>query len=111
MPQVPLHYFETPPIPAPVYYVTTAYFIFLFLFVFLRIIVFNFALKNIKRQLSIGYDISLFFFTSLWLFFLYIQDFIYYGYDSPTLILAGTAYIASILDFIYNYTLYKKYKL
>ena len=98
------------PIPAPVYYVTADYLIFLLLFVFLRVIAFNFTLKNIKRPLSMGYDIVLFIFTTVWLIFLYTQDYIYYSYDSPTLLLAGTAYVFSILDFIYNYILYKRLK-
>ncbi len=108
--QVSLFDFENPPIPVPVFYVTTDYFFFLLLFVFFRVIIFNFTLKNMKRPLSMGYDISLFIFTSVWLITLYTQDFIYYSYDSPIVILAGTAYVASILDFIYNYILYKKQK-
>ncbi|AVK85325.1 hypothetical protein C3943_18225 [Lysinibacillus sp. B2A1] len=97
-------------IPPSIIYTTTAYFIYLFLFVIFRVVVFNFALKNIKRPLSIAYDISLFVITTIWLLYRHLQDFIYYGYDSPTLLLAGTAYLVSILDFIYNYILYKKIK-
>lgn len=89
-------------------YVTTAYSTFLFLFVIFRIVVFNFALKNIKRPLSIAYDISLFVMTTIWLLTLHFQDFIYYSFDSPILFFAGSAYIFSIFDFIYNYFLYKK---
>lgn len=57
-----------------------------------------------------AYDISLFVITTIWLLYLHLQDFIYYGYDSPTLLLAGSAYLFSILDFMYNYILYKKIK-
>ncbi|MBE1556064.1 hypothetical protein H4683_003185 [Filibacter limicola] len=91
-------------------YVTTAYFIFLLLFVFFRVVVFNFALKNIKRPLSIAYDISLFVITTLWFLYLHLQDYIYYSYDSPTLLFVGSAYFVSIVDFIYNYFSYKKIK-
>lgn len=89
-------------------YVTSAYFIFLCLFVFFRVVVFNFALKKIKRRLSIAYDISLFVTTTLWFFYLHLQDFIYYSYDSPILLFVGSAYFIAIFDFIYNYFLYKK---
>lgn len=89
---------------------TTIYFVFLLLFVFFRVIVFNFALKDIKRPLSIGYDISLFIFTSVWLLSLHMKDIIYYGYDSPALFIAASAYAFSIFDFIYNFILYKKNK-
>lgn len=91
-------------------YVTVAYFYCLFLFIFFRIIVFNFALKNIKRPLSITYDISLFVITTIWLLYLHLQDSLYYGYDSPILFFAVPAYFVSIFDFIYNYFLYKKNK-
>lgn len=91
-----------------VFYVTAAYSIFLFLFVFFRVVVFNFALKKIKRPLSIAYDISLFVMTTIWFLCLHFQDFIYYRYDSPILLLVSFAYFVSIFDFIYNYILYKK---
>lgn len=97
-------------IPLSIVYATTAYFIFLFLFVFFRVVIFNFALKNIKRPLSIAYDISLFFITTIWLLYLHLKDIIYYSYDSPILLFAGSAYFVSIFDFIYNYFLYKKIK-
>jgi len=100
-----------PSINPSIVYTTVAYFIYLFLFVIFRVVVFNFALKNIKRPLSIAYDISLFVITTIWLLYIHLQDFIYYGYDSPTLLLAGSAYLVSILDFIYNYILYKKTRL
>lgn len=91
-----------------IFYVTFAYFIFLCLFVFFRVVVFNFALKTIKRPLSIVYDISLFVITTIWFFYLHSQDFIYYSYDSPILLFVSFAYFVSIFDFIYNYFLYKK---
>jgi len=91
-------------------YTTTAYFFCLFLFVIFRIIVFNFALKNIKRPLSIAYDIFLFVITTIWFLYLHSQDFIYYSYDSPILLFVGFAYFVSIVDFIYNYFSYKKIK-
>lgn len=99
-----------PLISTLLFYSTTLYFIFLFLFVFFRVIVFNFALKDIKRPLSIGYDISLFIFTSVWLLSLHMKDMMYYGYDSPALFIAASAYVFSIFDFIYNFILYKKIK-
>ena len=95
-------------------YVTVAYFISLFLFVFFRVVVFNFALKKIKRPLSIAYDISLFFITTFWLLYLELNNstdlrgFIREPYDSPEFLFAGSAYFVSIFDFIYNYILYKK---
>lgn len=97
-------------------YVTCSYFICLFLFVFFRIVVFNFALKKIKRPLSIAYDISLFVITTLWLLYLDLQDFfdlqgfISDPYDSPIILFAGSSYFVSIFDFIYNYFSYKKLK-
>ena len=93
-----------------IFYVTNAYFIYLLLFVLFRVVVFNFALKKIKRPLSIAYDISLFAITSIWFLYLHSQDFIYYSYDSPILLFVGFAYFVSICDFIYNYILYKKNK-
>lgn len=91
-------------------YVTSTYFVFLFLFVCFRVVVFNFALKKIKRPLSITYDISLFVMTTIWFLYLHLKDFIYYSYDSPILLFVGFAYFVSIFDFIYNYFLYKKVK-
>lgn len=91
-----------------IFYVTFAYFILLCLFVFFRVVVFNFALKKMKRPLSIAYDISLFVMTTIWFLYLHSQDFIYYSYDSPILLFVCVAYFVSILDFIYNYFLYKK---
>ncbi|QFF99287.1 hypothetical protein PB01_10875 [Psychrobacillus glaciei] len=91
-------------------YTTAAYFFCLFLFVIFRIIVFNFALKNIKRPLCIAFDIFLFVITTIWFLSQHSQDFIYYGYDSPVLLIVGFAYFVSIVDFIYNYFLYKKIK-
>lgn len=97
-------------------YVTFAYQTCLFLFVFFRIVVFIFALKKIKRPLSIAYDISLFVITTLWLLYLELQDFIdlqgFFSnpYDSPIFFFAGSAYFVSIFDFIYNYFSYKKIK-
>lgn len=93
-----------------IFYVTYAYFIYLHLFVLFRVVVFNFALKKIKRPLSIAYDISLFVITSIWFLYLHSQDFIYYSYDSPILLFVGFAYFVSLFDFIYNYILIKKYK-
>ncbi|WP_093062716.1 hypothetical protein [Psychrobacillus sp. OK028] len=97
-------------------YVTFAYQICFFLFVFFRIVVFNFALKKIKRPLSIVYDISLFVITTFWLLYLDLQDFIDLQgfisdpYDSPIFLIAASAYFVSIFDFIYNYFSYKKIK-
>ncbi|MDI2588540.1 hypothetical protein OR571_15815 [Psychrobacillus sp. NEAU-3TGS] len=97
-------------------YVTLAYQICLLLFVFFRIVIFNFALKKIKRPLSIAYDISLFVITTFWLLYLELQDFIdlqrfiSHPYDSPIFLFAGSAYFVSIFDFIYNYFSYKKIK-
>ena len=96
--------------PPSYIYIIVAYAIIAHLFVFFRIIVFNFALKKIKRPLSIACDISLFVATTIYLFYLYLQDMIYYGYDSPTLLFAGSVYLFLIFDFIYNYILYKKIK-
>ena len=93
-----------------IFYVTYAYFIYLLLFVLFRVVVFNFALKKIKRPLSIAYDISLFVITSIWFLYLHLQDFIYYSYDSPIILFVCFAYFVSIFDFIYNYISYKKIK-
>lgn len=90
-----------------IFYVSFTYHIFLLLFVFFRVVVFSFALKKMKRPLSIAYDISLFVMTSIWFLYLHSQDFIYYSYDSPILLFVGFAYFVSIFDFIYNYILYK----
>ena len=96
--------------------VTAIYLISLFLFVFFRVVVFNFALKKRKRQLSLAYDLSLFFITTFWLLFQQLQDFINIRqlindpYDSPILLFASVSYFVSIVDFIYNSILYKKMK-
>ena len=96
--------------PPSFIYITVAYAIIIHLFVFFRVVVFNFALKKIKRPLSIACDISLFVATTILLLYLHLQDMIYYSYDSPTLLFAGSVYLFLIFDFIYNYISYKKIK-
>ena len=96
--------------PPSFIYITVAYATIIQLFVFFRVVVFNFALKKIKRPLSIAYDITLFVATTIWLLYLHLQDMIYYSYDSPTILFAGSVYLFLIFDFIYNYILYKKIK-
>ena len=87
---------------------TVIFYGYLALFILLRILVFKFMLKKMKRPLSMFFDITLVIATTMWLFS--IWDYIWLHYKSPPLQFAVILYLMAIVDFGYNVYQYKKTK-
>ena len=87
---------------------TVIFYSYLALYMLLRVVVFKFMLKNIKRPLSMFLDVTLFIATTIWLSS--IWDFIWLHYESPPLQFAVILYLMAAFDFVYNVYQYKKEK-
>lgn len=87
---------------------TVNFYFYLALFILLRMVVFNFMLKNIKRPLIMFCDVTLFVATTIWL--ISVWEFIWIHYKSPPLQFAVILYLMAIVDFVYNFYQYKKAK-